>query len=122
MARSTNARIALLISLILTLAALISPVPSALAGDKEPAPPKPAKPKGPASTFHFNQYAPSDSDDVGLRWDEQTLAPVGATRPAPTLVARARAVVHTARYDPWAAYDPKALGTRTGASLRRPSS
>ena len=68
MARTTNARIALLISLILTLAALISPVPSALAGDKEPAPPKPVKPKGPASSFNFNQYGPSDSDDVVLRW------------------------------------------------------
>ena len=122
MARTNNARIALLISLILTLTALISPVPSALAGDKEPAPPKPAKPKGPASTFHFNQYGPSDSDDVVLRWDEQTLAAVRVAKPAPAVVARHLAIVHTAMYDAWAAYDAKALGTRTGASLRRPSS
>ena len=74
-----KARVAapLLVSLILILA-VISPVYSALAGTKEPPPPKPAKPKGPASTFNFNQYGPSDSDDVVLRWDEQTLAAVRA--------------------------------------------
>jgi hypothetical protein len=122
MPRSVNARIALLISLIAILAVTLSPIPSAVAGDKEPAPPKPAKPKGPASTFHFNQYGPSDTDDVVLRWDEQTLAAVRATKPAPTVVARHLAIVHTAMYDAWAAYDAKALGTRTGASLRRPAS
>jgi hypothetical protein len=122
MAKATSTRITLLISLAVILAAILSPIPSAVAGDKEPAPPKPAKPKGPASTFHFNQYGPSDSDDVVLRWDEQTLAAVRATKPAPTVVARHLAIVHTAMYDAWAAYDAKALGTRTGSSLRRPSS
>jgi hypothetical protein len=121
MVRTVNARTTLLISLAVALAVAVSPVPSALAGDKEPAPPKPAKPKGPESTFHFNQYGPSDSDDVVLRWDEQTLAAVRATKPAPTVVARHLAIVHTAMYDAWAAYDAKALGTRTGSSLRRPS-
>lgn len=125
MARTTNARIALLISLIVTLAVSISPVPSqlaALAGDKEPAPPKPAKPKGPASTFNFNQYGPSPYDDVVLRWDEETLTAVRATKPPPTVVARSLGIVHTAMYDAWTAYDAKALGTRLGDSLRRPSS
>jgi hypothetical protein len=124
MARTTNARIALLITLIvtlaITLAVAISPVPSALAGDKEPPAPKPAKPKGPASTFNFNQYGPSPYDDVVLRWDEQTLTAIRATKPAPTVVARSLAIVHTAMYDAWAAYDAKALGTRLGGSLRRP--
>jgi hypothetical protein len=122
MPRTTNARIALLISLIVALAVTTGPVHSALAGSKEPPPPKPAKPKGPASTFNFNQYGPSDSDDVVLRWDEQTLAAVRVVKPAPTVVARHLAIVHTAMYDAWAAYDAKALGTRTGGSLRRPSS
>jgi hypothetical protein len=122
MAKTTNGRIALLISLIMILAAAISVPFSALAATTEPPPPKPAKPKGPASTFSFNQYGPTDSDDVVLRWDEQTLAAVRLAKPPPTVVARDLAIVHTAMYDAWAAYDAKALGTRTGASLRRPSS
>src|SRR5919197_2645126 len=122
-AMPAKARVAapLLVSVILILAVAISPTHSALAGTKEPPPPKPAKPKGPASTFNFNQYGPSPYDDVVLRWDEQTLTAVRATKPGPTVVARALAIVHTATYDAWAAYDPKALGTRLGGSLRRPS-
>jgi hypothetical protein len=38
-------------------------------------------------------------------------------RPEP---ARALAMVHTAIYDAWAAYDPLAVGTQLGAS-RRPN-
>jgi hypothetical protein len=38
-----------------------------------------------------------------------------------TVVARALAVVHTARYDAWAAHDATAVGTRLGGSLRRPA-
>src|SRR5919112_1905943 len=114
MARTTNARLALLSSLIMILAVVVSPPFSALAATREPPPPKPPKPKGPASTFNFNQYGPSDSDDVALRWDEQTLAAVRVAKPAPAVVARHLAIVHTAMYDAWAAYDAKALGTRTG--------
>ena len=39
----------------------------------------------------------------------------------PPMVSRALAVVHTAIFDAWAAYDPKAVGTRLGGSLRRPA-
>jgi hypothetical protein len=113
---------ALLVSLAVILALAVGPTRFAVAGSSEPPPPKPAKPKGTASTFSFNQYGPTDSDDVVLRWDEEALTAVRATKPPPTVVARALAIVHTAMYDAWAAYDPKALGTRTGASLRRPSS
>jgi hypothetical protein len=119
-----KARVAapLLVSVILILAVVTSPTHSALAGTKEPPAPKPAKPKGPASTFNFNQYGPSPYDDVVLRWGEEALTAVRATKPGPTVVARALAVVHTAMYDAWAAYDAKALGTRTGGTLRRPAS
>src|SRR5918995_921507 len=113
---------ALLVSVVLIVAVASSPIHFALAGTNEPPPPKPAKPKGAASTFNFNQYGPSPYDDVVLRWGEQTLAAVRATKPAPTVVARHLAIVHTAMYDAWAAYDAKALGTRTGAGLRRPAS
>jgi hypothetical protein len=34
--------------------------------------------------------------------------------------ARALAIVHTSMYEAWAAYDPVAVGTRLGASLRQP--
>jgi hypothetical protein len=111
---------ALLVSLAVIVAVTVGPSPSALGGDKEPAPPKPAKPKGKESTFNFNQYGPSPYDDVVLRWDEEALTAVRTTKPGPTVVARVLAIVHTAMYDAWAAYDAKALGTRMGSSLRRP--
>lgn len=36
------------------------------------------------------------------------------------MVSRALAVIHTAAYDAWAAYDRNAVGTRLGDALRRP--
>ena len=56
-----------------------------------------------------------------LRWSEQTLAAIRALKTGPTINARALAIVHTAMYDAWAAYDPTAVGTRLGGSLRRPA-
>jgi Domain of unknown function (DUF6851) len=38
----------------------------------------------------------------------------------PTINARALAIVHTSMYEAWAAYDPVAVGTRLGGSLRQP--
>lgn len=93
----------------------------ASAAKTPPAAPKPAKPVGKATALPFDRYGPSANDDVVLRWGEQTLAAVRATRPAPTVVARALAVVHTAGYDAWAAYDATAVGTRLGGTLRRPA-
>jgi hypothetical protein len=122
MARTNNARITLLTSLVV-VAVVISPVRSALAGSTEPPPPKPAKPKGTASSFNFNQYGPSAYDDVVLRWGEEALTAVRATKPGPAVVARSLAIVHTAMYDAWAAYDAKALGTRWAAACAaRPAS
>jgi hypothetical protein len=93
----------------------------ASAAKAPPPPPKPVKPIGKSATLPFDQYGPSATDDVVLRWDEETLTAVRATKPAPTVVARALAVVHTAMYDAWAPYDPVAVGTRLGGSLRRPA-
>jgi len=112
----------LLVSLAVILALTVGQTGLAVAGPSEPPPPKPAKPKGTASSFNFNQYGPSAYDDVVLRWGEEALTAVRTTKPGPTVVARSLAIVHTAMYDAWAAYDAKALGTRTGGSLRRPSS
>lgn len=93
----------------------------ASAAGTPPPGPKPAKPVGKAPALPFDQYGPAATDDVVLRWDEMTLAAVRATKPAPTVVARALAIVHTAGYDAWAAYDATAVGTRLGGSLRRPA-
>lgn len=41
-------------------------------------------------------------------------------KPRPTVLSRTDAIILTAMYDAWAAYDERALGTRLGAALRRP--
>jgi hypothetical protein len=63
---------------------------------------------------------PARSDNVVLLWNEAALQAVRDTRPAPTVTARALAVVHASIYDAWAAYDAKAVGSRLGGSLRQP--
>jgi hypothetical protein len=65
--------------------------------------------------------ADATGDNVVLQWDEVTLQAIRDTRPLPTVAARALAVVHTAIYDAWAAYDPVAVGTQVGAGLRQPA-
>jgi PAP2 superfamily len=83
--------------------------------------PLPALPLGPGPLFPLDSYGPRANDNVVLRWDEQTLAAIRALRTGPTINARALAIVHTAMYDAWAAYDATAVGTRLGGSLRRPA-
>lgn len=61
------------------------------------------------------------TDNVVVKWDEAVLQAIRDTKPGPTVVARALAVVHTAIFDSWAAYDARAVGTRLGARLRRPA-
>jgi hypothetical protein len=82
--------------------------------------PLPALPIGPGPLYPLDAYGPRPDDNVVLRWDEQTLATIRAQRTGPTINARALAMVHTAMYDAWAAYDAAAVGTRLGGSLRRP--
>jgi hypothetical protein len=62
----------------------------------------------------------ADGDNLVLVWNDQTLESIRKLPPAPTVAARALAIVHTAIYDAWAAYDPLAVGTRLGAGLRQP--
>jgi hypothetical protein len=69
-----------------------------------------------APTAHGSQ------DDVVLRWNAVLLQAIRSVRPAPTVTARALAIVHTCMYDAWAAYDPMAVGTRSGDVLRQPPS
>jgi hypothetical protein len=59
-------------------------------------------------------------DSVVLIWNQQLLDTIKETRTGPTIAARALAVVHTAIYDAWAAYDPVAVGTRPDLPRGRP--
>jgi hypothetical protein len=60
-------------------------------------------------------------DNVVLQWSGELMEAIRVLRPAPPVVARALAVMHTAMYDAWAAYDPIAVGTRLHNTLRRPA-
>ena len=82
--------------------------------------PLPALPLGPGPLYPLDSYGPRADDNAVLRWSEQALAAIRALRTGPTINARALAIVHTAMYDAWAAYDGTAVGTRLGGSLRRP--
>lgn len=57
---------------------------------------------------------------VVARWNGAALAAVRATHLGPPMVARALAILNTAMFDAWSAYDATAVGTRLGGSLRRP--
>lgn len=58
--------------------------------------------------------------NVVLQWNAVQLQAIRDTKPGPPQTARALAIVHTAIYDAWAAYDKVAVGTRYGSDLRRP--
>jgi hypothetical protein len=58
--------------------------------------------------------------NVVVRWNDALLRAIRETRMAPPPAARAFAIVHTCMFDAWAAYDGRAVGTRLGATLRRP--
>src|SRR5829696_885121 len=83
--------------------------------------PLPTLPLGPGPLYPLDSYGPRADDNAALRWSEQALAAIRALKTGPTINARALAIVHTAMYDAWAAYDPVAVGTRLGGSLRRPA-
>jgi len=52
---------------------------------------------------------------------EATARDVDRSAPRPTVISRTLAIWATAMYDAWAAYDPKAVGSRLGGKLRRPA-
>lgn len=65
--------------------------------------------------------APAWATSVVVQWNDAALESIRETHPGPPIVARSLAVMHTCGFDAWAAYDPVAVGTRTGDSLRRPA-
>lgn len=70
-----------------------------------------------ACVFATNTFA----DSLVTDWNAATLQAIRVTKPGPPMVARALAIVQTCEYDAWAAYDANAVGTRLGATLRRPA-
>ncbi len=70
----------------------------------------------------LGSHSGKKTDDTVLRWNSALLQAVRNVRSNPVVTARALAVIHTAMYDAWAAYDREAVGARTGSSLRRPRS
>jgi hypothetical protein len=95
--------------------------PQAGAATTKPDKPKPATPNGPKTMFPLSAFGPSAADNVALKWSEQTLSLIRTAAMPPTAVSRALAVVQTSVYDAWAAYDPVAVGTQLGGTLRRPA-
>ena len=65
--------------------------------------------------------APAAADNVVLQWDNAALEAVRRTIPGPTVVSRAIAIVHTAMFDAWAAYDATAVPTVLRRGWRRPA-
>src|SRR5687768_7469652 len=116
-------RIAATTTLIVALMAAVTPVANgATEASARPNKAKPAEPKGPKAIFPLDDFGrPRADDNAALMWSEQTLASIRAAAPAPTVVSRMLAIVQTSVYDAWAAYDPVAVGTRLGGSLRRPA-
>ena len=64
--------------------------------------------------------AQDQQDNVILRWNTTTLQAIADTRSVPTVAARALAIVNTSIYNAWAAYDPIAMPTLRGVTLRSP--
>jgi hypothetical protein len=83
--------------------------------------PLPALPLGPGPLYPLDNYGPRADDNATLRWGEQTLAAIRALKTGPTINARALAIVHTAMYDAWAAYDATAVPTQRAGWARRPA-
>jgi hypothetical protein len=69
-----------------------------------------------------DQPAIAEPPNVVVGWNDALLGAVRVVKPAPPMVARTLAIMHTAMYDAWAAYDAVALATVTAGSLRRPDS
>src|SRR5262245_39736085 len=70
------------------------------------------------------QPAPDFEPTAVYRWVEILLEASGRdsdrNQPRPPILSRTMAIVVTAMYDAWAAYDDKAVGTRLHGRLRRP--
>ncbi len=65
-------------------------------------------------------HSPPYRESILLLWNDLALEAIRETHPGPPVVARMLAILHTATYDAWAAYDADALPTEPNAPARRP--
>jgi PAP2 superfamily len=110
--------VAVLALILSTFAAVAST--SVLAVEKPPKP-KPALPKGPGPFHPFNEFGSRPTDNVVLHWNDQALVVIRMIAPPPPVTARALAVMNTAMYDAWTAYDATAVPTQRAGWARRPA-
>jgi hypothetical protein len=64
--------------------------------------------------------AVASADTVSAYWDNVALNYIQETNAGPTIAARMLAIMHTAMYDAWTAYDPIAVPSRANGILKRP--
>src|SRR5215213_337234 len=99
------------------LAVLLSVAWLAGCADRVTAPPLESR----TPVLHLTRVELSGAEvNAVLQWNQTSLEAVSNGTLGPPMVARALAIVHTAMYDAWAAYDETAVGTRLHGSLRRP--
>lgn len=58
---------------------------------------------------------------ASVQWDKVVQEAVINTSPGPTIASRAYAMMHTAMYDAWSAYDETAISTQLDDDLQRPA-
>ncbi len=59
---------------------------------------------------------------ISVLWDRAVQQAVIESSPGPTIAARAYAILHTAIYDAWSAYEDTPISTQLGDELQRPDS
>jgi hypothetical protein len=64
--------------------------------------------------------AAARADTVSVYWDNVALDYIHRTNSEPTTAERMLAIMHTAMYDAWTAYDPIAVPSRANGILKRP--
>ncbi|OGB25259.1 MAG: hypothetical protein A3I66_04145 [Burkholderiales bacterium RIFCSPLOWO2_02_FULL_57_36] len=80
-----------------------------------------AQPAQDGVQVRWDSYAPDilETDSMVIKWHHEVLSAIRVIASPPTINARHMAIINTAMYDAWAAYDDKAVGTRLGGTLRR---
>ena len=61
----------------------------------------------------------ASAETLVVRWNSAALQAIRNSQTSPPVAARTLAMLHTAMYDAWAAYDESAMGTQYAGSLRR---